>query len=90
MRKIRNANKILLENLKGKRPVTNSMEQNFSWDANSHSACHEIPHLLWNLKVHYHVHKNLQEETTSDDNIKLDCKEIDCEDVHGLDWIGSG
>jgi len=26
----------------------------------SHSASQEIPHLLWNPKLHYHVHKSLQ------------------------------
>jgi hypothetical protein len=31
---------------------------NPSWDVNSHSASLEIPHLLWNLKVHYYVYKS--------------------------------
>jgi hypothetical protein len=31
------------------------MEQDPSWEANSHSASQEIPHLLWNPKVHYHA-----------------------------------
>jgi hypothetical protein len=37
----------------------NSMENTPSSEANSHSANQEILHLLWNLKVHYHVHKGL-------------------------------
>jgi len=36
------------------------MDQGFSSDANSHLAHQEIPHLLWNLKVHYRVHKITQ------------------------------
>jgi hypothetical protein len=27
--------------------------------ANSHSCCQQIPHLLWNPKLHYCVHKSL-------------------------------
>jgi len=33
--------------------TTNSMEQSPSWEANSHSASWEIPHLLW------HIHNSL-------------------------------
>jgi hypothetical protein len=28
------------------------------WEANSQSASQEVLHLLWNLKVYYHVHKS--------------------------------
>jgi hypothetical protein len=35
------------------------MEQSPFREANSHSASQEIPCLLWNLKAHYHIHKNL-------------------------------
>jgi hypothetical protein len=37
---------------------TNSLEQSHSWKANSHSGGREIPPLLGNMKVHYHVHKS--------------------------------
>jgi hypothetical protein len=39
--------------------VTNSMEQSPSWGPNNRSASQEILCLLWNLKVHYCVHKSL-------------------------------
>jgi hypothetical protein len=39
--------------------LTNWMEQSLSWELDSYSASEETPHLLWNLKVHCHVHKRL-------------------------------
>ena len=36
---------------------TYSMEQSPSWEANQFSAGQEILRILWNLKVHYHIHK---------------------------------
>ena len=34
-----------------------SMEQSPSWEANQFSANQEIPRVLWNSKVHYHIQK---------------------------------
>jgi len=39
--------------------IINSMEHNPFWEADSHSDGQEIPHPLWNLKVHYCVHNSL-------------------------------
>ena len=36
---------------------TSSTEQSPSWEANRFSASQEIPHILWNLTVHYGIHK---------------------------------
>jgi hypothetical protein len=38
--------------------LTNSTEQNPSWEADSHSSGQEITHLLWNPDVHYRVHNS--------------------------------
>ena len=33
------------------------MEQSPSWEANQFSTSQQISHILWNLKVHYHIYK---------------------------------
>jgi hypothetical protein len=37
---------------------TNSMYQNPSWDTNRSSGSQDIPSILWNSEVHYHIHKS--------------------------------
>jgi len=37
--------------------LTYSMEQSPSWEANRFTASQEIPHILWNPKVHYRIQK---------------------------------
>jgi len=37
--------------------ISNSVEQSPSLEINSHASSKEILCLVWNLKVHYHVHK---------------------------------
>jgi hypothetical protein len=41
--------------------MISSMEQSPSWEADSHSASHEIHRRLWNPKVNCRVHKNSQQ-----------------------------
>jgi len=38
--------------------LTESMEHSLSLDASIHSSSQKIPHHLWNLKVHFRVHKS--------------------------------
>ena len=37
------------------------MEQSPSWEANRFSASQEIPHILWNPKVHYRIYNILSQ-----------------------------
>jgi hypothetical protein len=39
------------------RAVANSIEQNLSSEADSCSAGKDISNLLWNRKVHFHIHE---------------------------------
>jgi hypothetical protein len=36
---------------------TYSLEQSSSWKANRFSTSQEIPHILWNPKLHYSIYK---------------------------------
>jgi hypothetical protein len=38
--------------------LTYSMDQSPSWEPNRFAASQEIPHILRNPKVHYHIHKS--------------------------------
>jgi hypothetical protein len=40
--------------------MINSNEQNQSLDCKSFSINHKIPHIIWKLDVHYHVHNSPQ------------------------------
>jgi hypothetical protein len=48
--------------------LTSSREQNPPSQANHCSGTEEISHLLWNLKIHYHIHKQSSEITELEHN----------------------
>ena len=50
-------NYLLLTYLLTYRYLTYTMEQSPPWEANRFSASQEIPHVVWNPKVHYRTHK---------------------------------
>jgi len=35
------------------------VDRTSSWEASSHAAIQELPHLVWSPKVYHHVHRNL-------------------------------
>jgi hypothetical protein len=37
--------------------LTNSMEPSPNWEVDSRSAAQELPEIVWNPKLHYHVYK---------------------------------
>jgi len=53
----KNTIKIPMKNHR-QRGLTNSKEWRHSWEVISCSASQEITNFLWNLNVHYHVHKS--------------------------------
>jgi hypothetical protein len=50
--------------------VNKAVEQSPAWEANGHSAS-QIPHLLWNLKLQYYVHRTVDESSAHLHNLSL-------------------
>ena len=57
MQNLRNVNSGKTVESSGRYLLTYCMEQSPSWEANRFPASQEIPHILWNPKVHYRIHK---------------------------------
>jgi hypothetical protein len=61
--------------------MRDSWKKNPSWKANSCSHSQEVPRLLWDMKVHYHVHKS----PVLDPSYKITLYIMHCSQSHPVD-----